>query len=236
VPNADKQDKKAGWESRPNFSEVLAEYDRQMGRLFDGLKALGLDTNTLVIFTSDNGPLPNFQHTRTDGLRGSKLSLYEGGVRVPFIVHWPGHTKAGRVDEQTVMEMVDLFPTFCAIAGTSLPQGFAFDGQNMTAAFDNQSTTHDNAIFWEYGRKSNLFHYPRPVMDRSPHLAVREGKWKLLVNPDGTEVQLYDLSTDRNETHNEADQFSEVTQRLKESALSWKKSLPPYSSGNQAAP
>ncbi len=105
-----------------------------MGRLFDGLKALGLETNTLVIFTSDNGPLPSFDHARTGGLRGSKLSLYEGGIRVPFIVRWPGHTTAGRVDEQTVMEAVDLFPTLCAIAHAPLPAGFAFDGENMTAA------------------------------------------------------------------------------------------------------
>src|ERR1017187_899742 len=171
VPNVERQAKAPNSWLKPDFCAVLAEYDRQMGRLFDGLKSLGVESNTLVIFTSDNGPLPNFNHTRTGGLRGSKLSLYEGGVRVPFIVRWPGHTTAGRVDQQTVLGMVDLFPTFCAIAHAPLPAGFSLDGEDMTAALDNLPFVHTKTIFWEYGRQSNLFHYPGPVYDCSPHLA-----------------------------------------------------------------
>jgi arylsulfatase A-like enzyme len=228
VPNVEQEQKKGTWESRANFCAVLAEYDRQIGRFLDGLKALGLETNTIVVFTSDNGPLPNFKHTRTDGLRGSKLSLYEGGVRVPFIVRWPGHATAGHVDEKTVMEMVDLFPTFCAIAGAPMPAGFSFDGENMTAAFDNNSTSPDRTIFWEYGRKSKSFSYPRVAYDRSPHLAVRQGEWKLLVNPDGSDVQLYDMAADRNETNNLATVKVELAGRLKAAALAWKGSLPAY--------
>lgn len=226
VPNAARQTAAPGSAQRQDFCKVLAEYDRQMGRLFDGLKALGLETNTLIVFTSDNGPLPNFQHTRTGGLRGSKLSLYEGGVRVPFIVRWPGHTTAGRVDEQTVMAMVDLFPTFCAIARAPLPAGFAFDGADMSAALDHQSPAPARSIFWEYGRQSNLFHYPGPAYDRSPHLAVRDGKWKLLVNADGAQAELYDLAADRNETNSVAAANPEVAKRLTDAALAWKKSLP----------
>ncbi len=226
VPNVEREMKAPGSAQRQDFCQVLAEYDRQMGRLFDGLKALGLETNTLVIFTSDNGPLPNLKHTRTGGLRGSKLSLYEGGVRVPFIVRWPGHATAGRVDEQAVLEMVDLFPTFCAIAQAPLPTAFAFDGENMTAAFDNQTMAHTKTIFWEYGRQSKFFHYPEPVYDRSPHLAVREGKWKLLVNVDGSQAELYDLTIDANETNNVAATNPELAKRLTDAALAWKKSLP----------
>lgn len=226
VPNAERQAAAPGSAQRRDFCAVLAEYDRQMGRLFDGLKSLGRESNTLVIFTSDNGPLPNFNHTRTGGLRGSKLSLYEGGVRVPFIVRWPGHTTAGRVDEQTVLEMVDLYPTFCAIAHAPLPAGFSFDGEDMTAALDSQSRAHAKTIFWEYGRKSKYFNYPGPVYDRSPHLAVREGKWKLLVNADGSQVELYDLSADQNETNNVANTNPDLAKRLTDAALTWKRSLP----------
>ena len=96
-----------------------------IARLLDGIKKLGLEENTIFIFTSDNGPLPSFQHERTGGLRGSKLSLYEGGIRVPFIVRWPGHTTAGRVDEQTVITAVDLFPTLCTVAHAPQPAGVA---------------------------------------------------------------------------------------------------------------
>ena len=105
------------------FRAVLDEYDRQMGRLFKGLAALGLEKRTLVIFASDNGPLPSFRGSRSGGLRGSKLSLYEGGVRLPFIVRWPGHVPAGRVDDRTVIAGTDLFPSLCAIAGVPLPSG-----------------------------------------------------------------------------------------------------------------
>lgn len=226
VPNVERQTQAPNSAQRRDFCAVLAEYDRQMGRLFDGLKSLGVETNTLVIFTSDNGPLPNFNHTRTGGLRGSKLSLYEGGVRVPFIVRWPGHTTAGRVDEKTVMEMVDLFPTFCTIAHAPLPAGFSFDGEDMTAALDSQSRAHTKTIFWEYGRKSKYFNFPGPVYDRSPHLAVREGKWKLLVNADGSQVELYDLDADSNETNNVATANADFVKRMTDAALNWKKSLP----------
>ncbi|MES2571073.1 MAG: sulfatase-like hydrolase/transferase, partial [Verrucomicrobiota bacterium] len=81
-----------------NFRQVLGELDRQIGRLLDGLQSRGLADNTLVIFTSDNGALPTFKGARSGGFRGSKLALWEGGIRMPFIVHWPGHVPAGRIE------------------------------------------------------------------------------------------------------------------------------------------
>jgi arylsulfatase A-like enzyme len=226
VPNLEREAENPRSRRLRDFAEVLTEYDHQMGRLFNGLKALGLETNTLVIFTSDNGPLPSFNHARTGGRRGSKLSLYEGGIRVPFIVRWPGHTTPGRVDEQTVLEAVDLFPTLCAVAHASMPAGFRFDGQDMTPALDNRPLVRNQTIFWEYGRQSRFFNYPGPRYDRSPHLAAREGQWKLLVNPDGSHVELHDLSSDPNEATDVADKNPEVTQRLTRAALAWKRSLP----------
>jgi arylsulfatase A-like enzyme len=226
VPNAERQAKSPNSAQKRDFCAVLAEYDVQMGRLFDGLKMRGLEQNTLVIFTSDNGPLPSFQHARTGGLRGSKLSLYEGGIRVPFIVRWPGRVSAGRVDERTVLEAVDLFPTLCAIAHASPPTGIAFDGQDMTGALVNEPTVRARTIFWEYGRASKFFNYPGPVFDRSPHIAVREGKWKLLINADGKSAELYNLETDPNETINVSNRESEIAQRLSASALAWRQSLP----------
>src|SRR5690606_5018622 len=84
-------------EKEAAFKLVLKEYDLQVGRLIDGLKKLGIEKNTIIIFTSDNGPLPTFSGSRAAGLRGSKLSLYEGGIRMPFIISWPGHIPAGTV-------------------------------------------------------------------------------------------------------------------------------------------
>jgi arylsulfatase A-like enzyme len=226
VPNLEREAESPNSAQERDFAGVLAEYDVQMGRLFAGLKNLGLDKNTIVIFTSDNGPLPSFHHARTGGLRGSKLSLYEGGIRVPFIVRWPGHTTAGRVDEGTVLEAVDLFPTLCAIAHATPPPGVAFDGEDMTETLLNEPVARTRTIFWEYGRKSKFFNYPGPKYDRSPHLAVREGKWKLLVNADGTSTELYDVVTDFNETTNLAPEETATAQRLRAAAFAWRQTLP----------
>jgi arylsulfatase A-like enzyme len=209
-----------------NLRRVLIEYDRQMGRLLAGLHDLGLENNTLVIFTSDNGPLPTFKGGRSGGLRGSKLSLYEGGIRMPFIVRWPGHAPAARVDDQTVLAGVDLLPTLCAIAGATPPKDVALDGENMSAALLGTSVTRQQPLFWEYGRNKKSFAYPAIARDRSPNVAVREGQWKLLVNADGSGAELYDLLADRAETDNVAYQHPDVTKRLTDLALAWRRSLP----------
>jgi arylsulfatase A-like enzyme len=211
-------------ESAPNFKAVLAEYDKQVGRLLEGLKELGLEENTILIFSSDNGPLPSFRGKRAGGMRGSKDSLYEGGTRMPLIVRWPGHVPAGRVDETTVMAGTDFFPMFCKLTGAALPQKEDFAGEDLSEAFLGTSMTRKNPIYWEYGRNAS-FGYPRG-RDRSPNVAVREGRWKLLVNADGSNVELYDLIVDRNETDNLADKNPEIAKRLTEAALHWRKSLP----------
>jgi hypothetical protein len=96
----------------------------------------------------------------------------------------------------------------------------------MAAALDSRPFVPTKTIFWEYGRKSKYFNYPGRPYDRSPHLAVREGKWKLLVNANGSDVQLYDLEADANETANVADKNPDLVKRLTAAALNWKASLP----------
>jgi arylsulfatase A-like enzyme len=223
VPSAE-SDKK---NTKANLAPVMTEVDRQMGRLFEGIKRLGLDESTLVIFASDNGPLPAMKGDRTVGLRGSKLSLYEGGIRTVFLARWPGRVPAGRVDEETVIAAVDLFPTVCSLASAALPDGYRPDGEDRSGAlFGTPAPTRRAPLFWEYGRNDTTFKYPEPAGDRSPNVAVREGAWKLLVNDDGSRVELYDLASDRGETKNLAADEPEVAGRLKERALSWRRSLP----------
>lgn len=209
-----------------NFRRVLSEMDHQIGRLLDGLSEHGLDRNTIVILTSDNGALPTFDGARSGLLRGSKLSLYEGGIRVPFIVRWLGHVPAGRVDEKTVLCALDVFPTLCAIAGATPPKEPTLDGEEMSAALLGQSGTRKKPLFWEYGRNDTAFKFPPNPHDRSPNLAVRDGKWKLLVNADGAPQELYDIIADPAETTNLAGQQPELAARLREQVLGWRKSLP----------
>ena len=124
----------------------------------------------------------------------------------------------------------DLFPSVCAIAGVKLPKDAAFDGENLSAAWLGHPATRAKALFWEYGRNTNSFAYPRGA-DRSPNVAVREGDWKLLVNADGSDAQLYDLKTDPRESHNVAQANPELAARLKEKALAWRNALPKLASG-----
>ena len=207
------------------FRAVLDEYDRQMGRLFAGLKQLGLEEQTLVIFTSDNGPLPSFRGSRSGGLRGSKLSLFEGGIRMPFLVRWPGHAPAGQLDEQTVLSALDLFPSLCALAGVKVPQNAAVDGEDLSAALLGRPGTRARPLFWEYGRNTTSFDYPKGA-DRSPNVAMRAGDWKFLINADGGDPQLYNLKSDAREAANIAAANPEMAGRMKEKALAWRKGLP----------
>jgi arylsulfatase A-like enzyme len=224
VPQGSSLRRNQGAQTQEKLRGVLAEYDRQIGRLLDGLKAAGLDERTLVIFTSDNGPMPAFDGARTGGLRGSKISLYEGGIREPFIARWPGKIPAGKTDELSVLCSVDLFPTFCALAKARLPKAFSGDGVNVSQALFGKPMTGKRPLFWEYGR-NDAFNYPGG-RDRSPNVAVREGNWKLLINADGSNAELYDLSQDEKETTNEATQNQRVAKRLSGKALAWRKSLP----------
>ena len=213
-------------DTRENLKGVLAEMDRQVGRLMDGLRETGLDRDTLVVFTSDNGALPTFRGSRSGGFRGSKLSLHEGGIRMPLIARWPGRVPAGRVDEQTVVAAVDFFPTLCALAGAVLPGGTAPDGQDMTAALWGTPVQRKGMIFWEYGRNDKFFRYPANARDRSPNLAAREGRWKLLVNADGSGVELYDVVADAGEKENLAERHADVTRAMTERVLAWRRSVP----------
>ncbi len=221
VPSAEAQK----GEGRENLRGVLVELDRQVGRLLAGLRAGGFESNTLVIFASDNGPLPTFQGDRAPGLRGSKLSLYEGGIRVPFIARWPGRVPAGRVDEQTVVAAVDVFPSLCALAGVKLPTGREFDGEDLSSALLGRTASRTKPLFWEYGRNNTSFAYPKG-RDRSPNVAMREGKWKLLINADGSGAELYDVVNDAGESQNLAAEQEHIVKRLADAALAWRKSLP----------
>ncbi len=215
-----------GAEGERSLIGVLAEYDRQVGRLLAGLKQLGLDEKTLLIFTSNNGPLPTFQGRRAAGLRGSKLSLYEGGIRMPFIVRWPGRAPAGRTDDRTVLGAVDLFPTLCVLAGAPLPKGAALDGVDLSDALLGRAiATRSKGLFWEYGRNEHAFAYPKGA-GRSPNVAIREGDWKLLVNADGSRRELYNLAADPKESANLAEEQPALASRLGAQALEWRKSLP----------
>jgi arylsulfatase A-like enzyme len=231
VPSA--EDQKVGEDGRATgkgdtkerLRGVMVELDRQVGRLLAALRAERAGRQTIVLFLSDNGPLPSFQRERTVGLRGSKLSLYEGGVRLPFIAWGPGIIPAKLTNDATVLAAVDLFPTLCRLCGADLPAGYEADGEDMSPALLGKSPRRTRPLFWEYGRNDRSFAYPRGD-DRSPNLAVLDGDWKLLVNDDGRGPELYHLADDPKEARNRTADEPIVARRLLDAVLNWRKSLP----------
>lgn len=217
VPDEEAAERKNTWEKPETFSPVLAELDKQIGRLMQGLKDLGMEDNTIIIFSSDNGPAPSFKNERTAQLRGQKATLFEGGIRVPFIVKWPGHIKAGQTNEKSVMCTVDLFPSLCKITGIGLPATYKLDGEDMSKTMlGNGQTKRKNPLFWMFGKHLSL-----ERRQNSPYIAMRNGKWKLLIDADGANAQLYNLDTDRSETINLVEKEKNVAKKMSAQAIAW---------------
>lgn len=201
---------------------VIDVFDKDMGRLMEGLKEVGLDESTLIVFTSDNGPAPTFEYSRTNGLRGLKNSLYEGGINMPFFVRWPAKIKAGQTDTESIISAVDLFPSLCKIGGADIPDNYSSDGNDISKAFLSENKTVDERkIFWEYGRRNTKISLPKDPYDKSPVLAVRHGDWKCFTSFDGVKLELYNLKNDPNEQKNVAVENKEMANSLKAAMLEW---------------
>lgn len=220
VPDSEAQQQEKTWSMPRNFKAVLAEYDKQIGRLLDGMKQLGLDKNTIVIFTSDNGPMPYYEKQRTNGLRSMKCSLYEGGIRMPFVICWPDHIPAGKVDRQSVVCSVDLFPSLCAMTGAKLPEGFVYSGEDMSLVFLGNPKTRTTDLMWEFGRNAFFYQHKKPE-NKSPHLAIRRGDMKLLLNSFDDRIELYDLRKDPYEQRNLAEKYPALVKELSERVIHW---------------
>jgi len=237
-PSAEQRARAGDRKGPTEYRAVLKETDRQIGRLLDALRDLKQQSNTLLVVCGDNGPEPSFNRARSGGLRGMKWSLYEGGIRTPFIVRWPGVIPAGVVNETTGVAGVDLFPTLCRLANVALPSDGALDGEDLSSVFRGATSGRTKPLFWEYGRKPpaagrkgiRLFPYPSEPGAKSPNVAVREGSWKLLINANGSGAELYDLATDPNESKNLAAEKPEVLQRLSKAALAWRNEVAPVTS------
>jgi arylsulfatase A-like enzyme len=201
-------------ETEASFKIVLNELDNQVGRLIQGLKDLGIDSTTMVIFTSDNGPNPRYDGRRTANMRGQKSQLYEGGIRMPFIVRWPGRIPANVLNSQSLIHAVDIMPSLCALTGAVVPTNFPSDGQDMSSVLlGGPHVERTMPMFWEFGKNS--------TNRKSPHIGVRLGDWKLLVNANGTNTELYNMETDWLEVTNVAASNPTIVNQLKPMAISW---------------
>jgi len=209
VPSFGQYSDKDWPEPQKGHAAMITRMDRDISRLFMKLKALGIDENTLVVFSSDNGPHreggndPDFNDSNGP-LRGIKRDLYEGGIRVPMIARWPGKIKAGSLSRH-VSAFWDFLPTCCELAGVAIPRGL--DGISIVSTLfgrDQKQKKHE-FLYWE-------FH------EQGKKQAVRMSNWKgvrlnVTKNPDGP-IELYNLKEDIEEMHNVADQHPEIVAKI----------------------
>lgn len=189
-----------------DFFAVLEEMDKQIGRVIATIDELNLGKETLILFTSDNGPTdwPRKYKTGppagfTGPYRGRKWSLFEGGIRMPFIARWTGTIPAGIEDTTSVMSAIDVSPTICRFAGVSVEEDL--DGLDRGDVLLGKQSDRAKPVFWQYGHPHAILKGGKPE-HQSPTFAMRDGHWKFLINPDGSEAQLFDLKADEGETNN----------------------------------
>lgn len=186
------------------YAAFLETLDHYVGQLLAALDASGHRDDTIVVFTSDNGGHPEF--AGNGPLRGSKWNLYEGGVRVPFIVRRPGQVPAGTTNSTPVIGY-DLVPTFAAMANAPVDVAAEkLDGQDLTAAFEKTEQKPDRALYWHFPYYHPEKGYEKAQADigvndfavsqTHPHSAVRSGKYKMLFFHEDQRTELYDLSKD----------------------------------------
>jgi arylsulfatase A-like enzyme len=206
VPDLGEFDAKDWAAPRKGHAAMIARMDRDIGRLMEQLQKQGLDKNTLVLFTSDNGPHNEggYQTEMNDSngvLRGSKRDLYEGGIRVPLIAWWPEKIAAGKTSA-FVGGHQDLLPTLAAVASAEKHIPPDIDGLSFAPTLLGQGEQKQHEyLYWAF-------------YERGGAQAVRAGEWKLVEQPKGSKPQLFDLKNDLSETKNITAQHPEVVERL----------------------
>lgn len=201
----------------PHLAAMLASIDSGVGAICTTLKKLELDENTIVIFTSDNGGELNV--TSNAPLRGGKSQLYEGGIRVPQIVRWPGKVPARSINHQPTVN-VDFYPTLLGAAGIRRSETQQLDGVNTLSSWKNpRSEVKRDAIYW---------HYP---LDK-PHFlggrsagAIRQENWKLIEYFETGDVELFDLDNDIGERNNQAPQRADMVAELRGRLAAWRRDV-----------
>lgn len=208
-----------GYPSRPDYAGLIEELDQLVGRVLDAVEAAGLTQKTLIVFSSDNGGLETQQDgtivTSNDPLRNEKGSLYEGGIRIPFIVRWPGHIPAGTVTD-CLTSTLDLYPTFLDLAGVPLPATQPVDGISLVPVLrDPGARLKRDTLTW------HLPHYHHST----PASAIRRGYWKLIEFFENDSVELYHLGRDKGETINLASHEPGVVAELRVTLAEWRRSV-----------
>ena len=202
--------------TNPVYAAMLESLDQSVARVVQSLKELNLYNNTIIVFASDNGGLvgeagAHTPPTSNAPLRSGKAFLYEGGVRVPLIIRWPGVTSSGSVSKQ-LTSSVDFYPTFLDMLGIDHDRS-TVDGASLANHLRTQ-TVEDQTIFWHYP------HYHR--QGSRPAGAVRQGRWKYIEHYEDHQVELYDMEQDLAEKTNLSEQYPTIVEAMRTQLSGWR--------------
>jgi arylsulfatase A len=208
-------------QNNPVYAAMLEAMDDSVGRLMRKLEETGAASNTVVIFTSDNGGLsaPEFENRPTTSnapLREGKGHIYEGGIRAPLLVRWPDAVKAGSASEVPVSS-VDFYPTMLDAAGVRGEASHRLDGESIVPLLGGRGRLRRDALYWHYPHYSN--------QGGDPAGAVRQGDWKLVELYEGNRLELYNLRKDPGERDNLAGSMPARARRMRDMLHAWRKDV-----------
>ena len=212
------------YHNKPEYAAMIEAMDDAVGKVLDKLDALGLAEETIILFTSDNGAQD--QQTLSRPLRGAKGMYYEGGIRVPFLVKWPGVTQAGSENTTPIIGS-DIFPTFWeAFQGVGERPGF--DGESFLSLLKGEQMA-DRALYWHFPAYLQMYSnsrafedsHDKPWFRTAPVSVIREGNWKLLEFFEEGDLELYNLAEDLGEQNNLLTIHPEKAQALQQQLHNW---------------
>lgn len=202
------------------YAAMIESVDRGVGKIMDKLDQLNLTDKTVVFFYSDNGGYKGA--TSNKPLRGYKGQLYEGGVRVPLAVRWPGVVKPGSRCSVPVIS-VDFYPTLVQIAGCDLPKGQSFDGESILPLLKGESKLNRDELYWHF--PCYLAESGNKAIRQAPAGSIRKGNWKLIEFFEDNHLELYDLQKDPYEQNNVAASVPSKADELHQQLVAWRKSV-----------
>jgi arylsulfatase A-like enzyme len=215
-------------DKRSLYYGVIDAMDEQLAPLIDRIRNdQKLRDNTLILFCSDNGH--EVGAGQSGPLRGSKTWLYDGGIRSPLIVWGPGllgKNTANTINEESVFSTLDINRSLYTLAGADLPEGYTLDGDDLLDTLLGKSKQSRRAPLFFRRPPDRPGNHPKWGMGDNPDLAIRDGKWKFLINYDGSDSQLYDIVNDPSESRNLVSEFPEVAAALKGAVFQWNATMP----------
>lgn len=213
-PNAKQGRKVRSLQSHAVYAAMMEAMDANVGRVLDALKELDLDDSTIVCFMSDNGGLSTSEGSPTSNLplRGGKGWLYEGGIREPYIIKWPGMSRPGGTSAYPVVSM-DFYPTLLDLAGLPLKPEQHLDGVSLAPILKGGAAPYRSALYWHYPHYSNQGGFPGG--------AIREGDWKFIERFEDGRAHLYNLRDDIGETRDVIELHPDKSERMRASLHAW---------------